>query len=407
MAVANLRLVSSSPMREAGLRGRIGDVKRSLYNEDHVAFADSFRRFVAQEITPDYLKWEAEGIAPRSLYKKAGDNGFIGMAIPQEFGGGGSHDFRFNSVIAEELAYAGIGGAGQGLTLHNDITTPYFTDICNDEQKARWLPGIASGELITAIAMTEPGTGSDLAGIATTARRDGDRYILNGSKTFITNGINSDLVIVAAKTDPSQRHAGMSLMVVERSMAGFERGRNLDKIGMHSQDTAELFFNDVDVPVANLIGEEGRAFHYLTSNLAQERLSIAISGVAVARACVGWTVDYVKERQAFGKSISQFQNTKFVLAEQRTEVDVAQAFVDQCILALNEGTLTAPQAAQAKYWCTELQKRVADKCLQLFGGYGYMTEYPIARAYADARVTSIYGGTTEVMKSIIAKDMDL
>lgn len=394
-------------MREAGLRGRIGDVKRSLYNEDHVAFADSFRRFVAQEITPDYLKWEAEGIAPRSLYKKAGDNGFIGMAIPQEFGGGGSHDFRFNSVIAEELAYAGIGGAGQGLTLHNDITTPYFTDICNDEQKARWLPGIASGDLITAIAMTEPGTGSDLAGIATTARRDGDRYILNGSKTFITNGINSDLVIVAAKTDPSQRHAGMSLMVVERSMAGFERGRNLDKIGMHSQDTAELFFNDVDVPVANLIGEEGRAFHYLTSNLAQERLSIAISGVAVARACVGWTVDYVKERKAFGKSISQFQNTKFVLAEQRTEVDVAQAFVDQCILALNEGTLTAPQAAQAKYWCTELQKRVADKCLQLFGGYGYMTEYPIARAYADARVTSIYGGTTEVMKSIIAKDMDL
>ncbi|MBJ7509486.1 MAG: acyl-CoA dehydrogenase family protein [Ilumatobacteraceae bacterium] len=382
-------------------------MKRSLYNEDHVAFADSFRRFVAQEITPDYLKWEAEGIAPRSLYKKAGDNGFIGMAIPQEFGGGGSHDFRFNSVIAEELAYAGIGGAGQGLTLHNDITTPYFTDICNDEQKARWLPGIASGDLITAIAMTEPGTGSDLAGIATTARRDGDRYILNGSKTFITNGINSDLVIVAAKTDPSQRHAGMSLMVVERSMAGFERGRNLDKIGMHSQDTAELFFNDVDVPVANLIGEEGRAFHYLTSNLAQERLSIAISGVAVARACVGWTVDYVKERKAFGKSISQFQNTKFVLAEQRTEVDVAQAFVDQCILALNEGTLTAPQAAQAKYWCTELQKRVADKCLQLFGGYGYMTEYPIARAYADARVTSIYGGTTEVMKSIIAKDMDL
>jgi len=394
-------------MREAGLKGRIGDVKRSLYNEDHVAFAASFRRFVAQEITPDYLQWEAEGIAPRSLYKKAGDNGFIGMAIPQEFGGGGSHDFRFNSVIAEELAYAGIGGAGQGLTLHNDITTPYFTDICNDEQKARWLPGIASGDLITAIAMTEPGTGSDLAGIATTARRDGDRYILNGSKTFITNGINSDLVIVAAKTDPSQRHAGMSLMVVERSMAGFERGRNLDKIGMHSQDTAELFFNDVDVPVANLIGEEGRAFHYLTSNLAQERLSIAISGVAVARACVGWTVDYVKERKAFGKSISQFQNTKFVLAEQRTEVDVAQAFVDQCILALNEGTLTAPQAAQAKYWCTELQKRVADKCLQLFGGYGYMTEYPIARAYADARVTSIYGGTTEVMKSIIAKDMDL
>lgn len=382
-------------------------MERSLYDDDHLAFADSFRAFIAKEIAPDYPRWEEDGIAPRDLYTRAGANGFLGMAIPESYGGGGSTDFRFNAVIGEELALAGIGGAGNGITLHNDITTPYFTDICNDEQKARWLPGIASGELITAIAMTEPGTGSDLAGIATTARRDGDRYILNGSKTFITNGINSDLVIVAAKTDPSQRHTGMSLLVVERGMPGFERGRNLDKIGQTSADTAELFFTDVEVPVENRLGDEGRAFHYLTGNLAQERLSIALASLASARACVGWTLDYVKERRAFGTTIGSFQNTKFVLAEQRTEVEVAQAYVDAGILALNSGTLSAAEAAAAKYWCTELLKRVADKCLQLFGGYGYMREYPIARAYADARITTIYGGTTEVMKSIIAKDMGL
>ncbi len=382
-------------------------MERTLYEPDHLAFADSFRSFVAKEITPHYDDWERAGIAPRDLYLSAGRNGFLGMAIPEQYGGGGSTDFRFNAVIAEELAAAGIGGAGQGITLHNDITTPYFTDICNDEQKARWLPGIATGELITAIAMTEPGTGSDLAGIATTARRDGDHYVVNGSKTFITNGINSDLVIVAVKTDPTARHTGMSLLVLERGMPGFERGRNLDKVGMHSQDTAELFFNDVMVPVSNRLGDEGRAFHYLTSNLAQERLSIAITGVAMARAAVGWTVDYVKDRRAFGTTISSFQNTKFVLAEQRTAVDVAQAYVDQCIVALNAGRLSAADASAAKFWCTELQKKVIDACLQLFGGYGYMVEYPIARAYADARITTIYGGTTEVMKSIVAKDMDL
>ena len=353
------------------------------------------------------MEWEEAGIAPHELYAKAGEYGFIGMTIAEEFGGGGTDDFRFNQVIAEELAAAGIGGAGLGLTLHNDITTPYFVEYLNDEQSQRWLPGIASGELVTAIAMTEPGTGSDLAGIATTAIRDGDEYLLNGSKTFITNGINADLVIVAAKTDPTERHAGVSLMVVERGMAGFERGRNLDKIGMHSQDTAELFFNDVRVPVANLLGDEGKGFNYLTANLAQERLSIAITGVASARAALDWTVAYVQERMAFGKPISTFQNTKFVLAEVKTEVDIAQAYIDQCVLSLNAGTLSPADAAQAKYWCTELQSRSADRCLQLFGGYGYMTEYPIARNYADARVTTIYGGTTEVMKTIIAKDLGL
>ncbi len=380
---------------------------RTLFEPEHEAFRDSFATFVAKEITPVYLQWEADGIAPREIFAKAGEHGFLGMVIPVEHGGGGVDDFRFNQVIAEELAAAGIGGAGLGMTLHNDVTTPYFLDVCNDEQAARWLPGIADGTLITAIAMTEPGTGSDLASIATTAIRDGDEYVLNGSKTFITNGINSDLIIVAAKTDPSARHAGLSLLVVERGMPGFERGRNLDKIGMHSQDTAELFFNDVRVPVANRLGDEGAGFRYLTSNLAQERLSIAITGLATARAALDWTVEYVQERTAFGASIGSFQNTKFELADVKTQVDVGQAYIDQCVLALNAGTLEAAEAAQAKYWCTDLQKTAVDRCLQLFGGYGYMTEYPIARAYVDSRVTSIYGGTNEVMKTIIAKSLGL
>ena len=380
---------------------------RDLFTEEHEAFRASFASFIAKEISPHYADWEAAGIGPREMYTSAGSFGFLGMAIPERYGGGGSNDFRFNQVIAEELAAAGIGGAGLGITLHNDITTPYFVEYCNDEQAARWLPGIASGELITAIAMTEPATGSDLASIATTAIRDGDEYVLNGAKTFITNGINADVVIVAAKTDPTQRHAGLSLLVVERGMAGFERGRNLDKIGMHSQDTAELFFGSVRVPVANLLGTEGNGFRYLSANLAQERLSIAVTGVAAARAALTWTLDYVRERTAFGKQIGEFQNTKFVLAEIKTQVDVAQAYIDQCVLKLNAGTLDPAEAAQAKYFCTELQQRATDRCLQLFGGYGYMTEYPIARAYADARITSIYGGTTEVMKVIIAKSLGL
>ena len=380
---------------------------RDLFTDEHQAFRESFAAFVAKEMTPNYLDWERDGIAPRDLFSAAGRYGFIGMSVPERHGGGGSNDFRFNQVLAEELAAAGIGGAGLGLTLHNDITTPYFVEYCNDEQAMRWMPGIASGELITAIAMTEPGTGSDLAGISTTAIRDGDVYVVNGAKTFITNGINADLVIVAAKTDPSQRHSGLSLLVVERGMAGFDRGRNLDKIGMHSQDTAELFFDDVHVPVANLLGTEGKGFDYLSANLAQERLSIAVTGVAAARAALGWTVGYVKERTAFGKPIATFQNTRFVLAEVTTQIDVAQAYVDQSVLRLNAGTLSATEAAQAKYWCTELQQRCINECLQLFGGYGYMLEYPIARAYADARVTTIYGGTTEVMKTIIAKSLGI
>ena len=378
---------------------------RRLFDEDHESFRESFAAFVAKEISPNFLDWERAGIVPREVFARAGEFGFVGMAIPEQYGGGGSHDFRFNQIISEEIAAAGAAGAGLGLTLHNDITTPYFVEYCTSEQATRWLPGIAAGTLITAVAMTEPGTGSDLAGIATTAVLDGDEYLLNGSKTFITNGINSDLVIVAAKTDSTKRHTGMSLLIVERGMPGFDRGRNLEKIGMHSQDTAELFFTDVRVPASNLLGDEGKAFQYLSANLAQERLSIAVYGVSAARAALTWTIDYVQHRTAFGKSISTFQNTKFVLAEVATAVDVAQAYIDQCVLELNAGTLTPAQAAQAKYWCTDLQQRAVDQCLQLFGGYGYMLEYPIARAYTDARVTSIYGGTNEIMKTIIAKSL--
>ncbi|MDZ7674131.1 MAG: acyl-CoA dehydrogenase family protein [Acidimicrobiales bacterium] len=378
-------------------------MERTIFDDEHDLFRDSFRRFVNDDIVPNFEAWEQAGLADRDLFTRAGTHGFLGMAIPEEHGGGGVDDFRYNLVIIEEVQRAGAGGAGLGITLHNDICLPYFLTLTNDAQKKRWLPGIASGELITAIAMTEPGIGSDLASMSTTAVRDGDHYIVNGSKTFITNGINSDLVIVAVKTDPQAKHSGVSLLVVERGMDGFERGRNLDKIGMHSQDTAELFFNDVAVPAENLIGEEGRGFHHLVDKLPQERLSIAAAGVAAARAGLDWTLDYVKERQAFGQPIGSFQNTRFTLAEVKTEVEIAQAFVDKCVVALNDGTLTAEEASMAKWWCTELQNRSIDRCLQLFGGYGYMSEYPIARAYADARVTTIYGGTTEIMKEIIAK----
>ena len=377
----------------------------SIYDETHDMFRDSFRAFATTQMVPHYDSWEAAGIMDHDVFTEAGKHGFVGMAVPEEFGGGGSADFRFNAVINEELANAALGGAGLGLSLHNDITTPYFVEYCNDEQRERWLPGIASGALVTAIAMTEPGTGSDLASIATTAVRDGDEYIVNGSKTFITNGINSDLVIVVCKTDSDGGHGGMSLLVVERGMDGFERGKKIEKVGQHSQDTAELFFSDVRVPAANVLGEEGRGFEYLTSNLAQERLSIAIFGLAAARAAVEWTVDYVKERKAFGQPLASFQNTKFVLADVQTQVDVTQPFIDRSVLKLNAGELSAAEAAKAKLWCSELQNRVIDDCLQLFGGYGFTTEYPIGRAWADARVSRIYGGTSEIMKTIIAKDI--
>jgi alkylation response protein AidB-like acyl-CoA dehydrogenase len=381
-------------------------MQRKHYDEDHLAFGDAVRTFIAKEMQPDYLAWEAAGLAPRELFRAAGGNGFLGLQVPEQYGGGGTDDFRFNQILGEELMLAGVGGAGLGITLHNDICLPYFNHYCTEEQKQRWLPGIASGELITAVAMTEPGAGSDLAGIRTSAVADGDDLIVNGAKTFITNGINADLVITAVRTGPD-RHKGLSLVIIERGMPGFERGRNLDKLGMHSQDTAELSFTDVRVPRANVLGELGAGFLGLVSNLPQERMSIAISGVAGARAALNWTIDYVRERKAFGKSIGAQQNTRFVLAEVATEVDVAQAYIDKCVDALSVGDLTPEDAAKAKWWATELQGRVVDRCLQLHGGYGYMQEYPIARAYADARVTRIYGGATEIMKEIIGKSLKL
>ncbi len=381
--------------------------RRALYEDDHEDFRESFRRFLANEVVPHFEQWEQDGIVPREVFASAGANGFLGMQVPEEYGGAGiGADFRFNAIIGEECCAAGVGGFGVGITLHNDVCLPYFLEFCTEEQKQRWLPGICSGELITAVAMTEPGTGSDLAGIRTKAiKQDDGSYLMDGAKTFITNGINADLVITAAKTDPSERHRGLSLFIVERDTPGFERGRNLEKVGMHSQDTAELFFADARVPGENLLGEEGRGFAHLVNNLAQERLSIAILGVGVAQAALAVTIDYVRERKAFGQSIGANQVVRHMLADCRAEIDCAQAFVDQCTAELGEHTLTAERAASAKLICTDLQGRVTDRCVQLHGGYGYMTEYAIGRMYADARVTRIYGGANEIMKEIISKEM--
>ncbi len=382
-------------------------MRRTLYSEDHESFRDSARRFMQSRVQPNLDEWDAAGIVSRSLFTAMGAQGFLGVAIPEEYGGGGTRDFRYSMVLHEEFARIGAGAVALGPMLHVDIVTPYLLTYTDAEQQRRWLPGVASGELVTAVAMTEPGMGSDLASMATTAIRDGDCYVVNGSKTFITNGINADLVVTAVKTDPSLRHAGISLLVVERGMAGFERGRNLDKIGQHAQDTAELSFTDVRVPMANVLGCEGEGFAYLVAKLPQERLSIAAAALASARAGVDWTLDYVRQRKAFGTTIGQFQNTRFALAEMVTELDVAQAWVDRCVVALNDDELSVEDAAKAKYWVTELQGRVLDGCVQLHGGYGYMSEYPIARAYADARVTRIYGGTTEIMKEVIGRSLDL
>jgi alkylation response protein AidB-like acyl-CoA dehydrogenase len=381
-------------------------MQRNHFEAEHEAFAESFRAFVDKAIVPNYMEWEKAGISPREIFTEAGRSGFLGMAVPEQYGGGGVDDFRFNQALDEQIAMAGVTGSGLGITLHNDTCLPYFLTYCTDEQKKRWLPGIVSGELITAVAMTEPGAGSDLSGIRTSAKRDGDHYIVNGSKTFITNGINADLVITAVRTG-EDRHKGMSLVIIERGMDGFERGRNLDKLGLHSQDTAELSFADVPVPVENLLGAEGEGFPQLTQKLPQERTSIAVAAVAEARAAFENTLRYVQERKAFGTTIGSFQNTKFVLAEIATEVDVAQAFIDRCVDLLNAGELTPADAAKAKWWSTELQGRVIDRCLQLHGGYGYMTEYAISRAYADARVTRIYGGSTEIMKGVVSKSLGL
>lgn len=380
-------------------------MERIIFDDEHRIFRDAVRTFVARKVTPRFHQWEERGIVDRDLFREAGANGFLAMDAPERYGGGGVADFRYNQVLSEELQAVGAAGVTVGLTMQSDVCLPYFVDCASDAQQAQWLPGICSGELITAIAMTEPNTGSDLAAMTTRAVRDGDHYVVNGVKTFITNGINADLIVTAVKTDPSERHRGISLLVLERGLDGFERGRNLNKLGLHSQDTAELYFNDVRVPADNLLGPEGTGFQQLMRNLPRERLSIAIAGIGAARAVLDWTVEYCRQRTAFGTKIGSFQNSRFVLAEMRADVEIMTQYVDQCVIALNERRLTADDAALVKWRSTEVQNRVADRGLQLHGGYGYMLESPIARAFADARVTTIYGGTTEIMKEIVGRAM--
>ncbi|MBX6166096.1 MAG: acyl-CoA dehydrogenase family protein [Thermobispora bispora] len=381
-------------------------MRRTVYNEDHEAFRETVRDFLLKEAVPYAQEWERQGFVSRDFYRKAGALGIVGLQVPERYGGGGVESYKFNCVLTEETARQHL--CLGSLRVHMDIVLPYFLRYADEEQRRRWLPGIASGELMTAIAMTEPGTGSDLAGIATTARLDGDYYVLNGAKTFITGGIGANLVVVVARTSKGgDRRSGLSLLVVEDGMPGFTRGRNLEKLGLKAQDTAELFFEDVRVPVANLLGEEGQAFSYLTGNLPQERLSIAVNAVAQSRAALELTVGYVKNRKAFGQPVSAFQNTKFVLADLAARIEAAQSLLDRAIEAHDQGVLSAADAAKVKLFTTETQGHVMDACLQLHGGYGYMLEYPIARMFADARVTRIYGGSSEIMKVIIAKSLGL
>ncbi|MGR8007180.1 acyl-CoA dehydrogenase family protein [Streptomyces hypolithicus] len=378
-------------------------MKRQIFTAEHEAFRETVRTFLAKEVTPYYEQWEQDGIVSREAWLAAGRQGLLGFAVPEEYGGGGNDDFRYSAVLAEEFTRAGV--CGLALGLHNDIIGPYLTGLATEEQKSRWLPGFCTGETITAIAMTEPGAGSDLQGIRTSAEDRGDHWVLNGSKTFISNGILADLVIVVAKTSPEGGARGLSLLVVERGAEGFERGRNLDKIGQKSQDTAELFFNDVRVPKENLLGERDGAFIHLMTNLAQERMGIAVAAIAGAEYLLEITTRYVKEREAFGRPLSKLQHIRFEIAEMATECAVTRSFLDRCIVDHSDGKLDAVHASMAKWWATELQKRVADRCLQLHGGYGYMSEYPVAKAFTDGRIQTIYGGTTEIMKEIIGRSI--
>lgn len=382
-------------------------MKRRLFTDDHEAFRSMVRDFLEKEAVPAHPDWEEAGEVPREVFRRLGELGVMGMNMPVEFGGGGIEDYAFNVVLQEETARAGV--TVGPLRTHLDVVLPYFRRYCDDEQRARWFPGLAAGELMSAIAMTEPDTGSDLAAVRTRARRDGDEYVLTGAKTYITGGALADLVIVLARTgEPTPtRRDGLSLLVVEEGMPGFSKGRKLVKLGLKAQDTVELSFDEVRVPAANLLGEEGAAFGYLASNLAQERLAIAVGSVAQSVAALELTVDHVRNRSLFGQSLGSFQNTKFELAALHAEVEAAQAMLDAAVTELRLGELSPADAAKVKLVCTETQGRVVDRCLQLFGGFGYIAESPIARLYADARVTRIYGGTSEVMKSIISKSLGL
>ncbi|GAA4978843.1 acyl-CoA dehydrogenase family protein [Yinghuangia aomiensis] len=379
-------------------------MKRAEYGAEHELFRHMVGAFLAKEVVPRYSDFVRSGIVDRSVFREAGALGLLAMMAPEEYGGDGVDDFRFSVVLQQEAARAWVAPAVLGMSLQADICLPYFLECANAEQRARWLPRIASGEAVTAIAMTEPGAGSDLAGIRTKAVRDGDTYIVDGAKTFITNGVNADLVITVVRTGPHP-HRGLSLLVVERDTPGFRRGTPLHKVGMHAQDTAELFFTDARVPAANLLGAEGAGFAALVRNLPRERLSIAAAGLAQAAAVLDRTLAFVRERQAFGGPLIDLQSVRFRLAELVTEVDVAQAFLDRCVDELNAGRLTPVDAAKAKWWCTELQGRVVDSCVQLHGGMGYMLENPVAQAWIDGRVSRIYAGTTEIMKEIIGRSL--
>ena len=375
-------------------------IPRTLFSSEHELFRESVRKFFEQEAVPFHAQWEKDGHIDRALWNKAGEAGMLCSHIPEEYGGMGA-DFLYSAVVIEEQSRLGLSGVG--FSLHSDIVAPYILHYGTEEQKLHYLPKLVSGELVTAIAMTEPGTGSDLQGVKTTAVLDGDEYVINGSKTFITNGWLADLVIVVAKTDPKAGAKGISLFLVEAKTPGFSKGKRLEKVGMKAQDTSELFFQDVRIPKANLLGKEGMGFVYLMQELPQERLTVGVGAIASAEAALKWTLDYTRERKAFGRPVADFQNTRFKLAEMATEIQVGRVFVDRCLeLHLNK-RLDVPTAAMLKYWGTDLQCKVIDECVQLHGGYGYMWEYPIARAWADSRVQRIYAGTNEIMKEIISR----
>lgn len=379
---------------------------RLEYTSEHHQFRELVRDFVQHRVAPAHETWERNGQWDRSLFIEAGKLGLLGFSVPEQFGGAGVNDFRYNAIVIDELQRAGAAAESISFTLQNDIVLPYLTDLTTPEQQRRWLPGVVTGDTVLAIAMTEPGTGSDLAGIRTTAVRDGDHYVVNGAKTFISNGQSGDLFVIAVRTSPG-RHKGLSLLVVDADTPGFERGRNLEKIGLHAQDTSELTFTDMRVPVENLLGEEGSGFYQLVGNLPQERLALGIGAVAAAEAVLAETLEYVRARKAFGSPIASFQHSQFVLAELATELDIARTFLDDCLAEHLVGELTAARAARLKWWTTDLQVRTADRCLQLHGGYGYMREYSVSRAFVDARIQTIYGGTNEIMKTIIAKDLGI
>ena len=379
-------------------------IERTLFSPDHNLFRDSVRRFLENEVLPHHGQWEEQGYVDRDVWRKAGDNGFLCTSMPEEFGGAGA-DRLYSVVVMEEISRANASGLGFGL--HSEIVAPYLFRYGSDAQKRKYLPKMATGELIGAIAMSEPAAGSDLQGVKTTAIRQGDHYVLNGSKTFITNGWHADLVIVVAKTNPAAGAKGTSLLLVERGMPGFEKGKRLKKLGLKAQDTSELFFDNVKVPVENLLGNENEGFIYLMQELPWERMQIAIGAVANAQSIIDSTVTYVRDRKLFGTTVSTYQNTRFKLAEMQTEVQIARVFVDKCLELLEQKKLDTATASMAKYWCSDLQCKVIDECLQLHGGYGFMWEFPVARAYADARVQRIYGGTNEIMKELITRSMGL